>query len=193
MELENEVLIICTIMPKNPLRVSFWAQLFHSGLLGIQLAHDLALVHHEDPVGDGHDLIQLQRNQQHGLACVTLGNDLAVDIFDGAHVQATGGLDGDEQLGILVDLTGNDGLLLVAAGHGPGNGDGALTGTDVILLDEPLGIGADVLAAQEAELIGELRFEVALQDDVVLQGVIQHQTVLVTVFCRPIALCSSWD
>ena len=34
-------------------------------------------------------------------------------------------LDGDEKIGVLVDLTGHDGLLLVAAGHAPGNGDGS--------------------------------------------------------------------
>ena len=38
----------------------------------------------------------------------------------------------------------------------------ALTGTDVILLDQPLGIGADVLPAEEAELVGELRLKIPL-------------------------------
>ncbi len=58
-----------------------------------------------------------RRHEQHRLALVALGDELAVDVFDGADVQTAGRLHGDEQLGILVDLAGDDGLLLVAAGH----------------------------------------------------------------------------
>ena len=61
-----------------------------SGGGGIQLAHDLALIHHEDAVGQAHDLVQLQRDQQHRLALVPLGHQLAVDVLNGAHVQAAG-------------------------------------------------------------------------------------------------------
>ena len=51
------------------------------------------------------------------LARVALGHQLLVDVLDRANVQAAGRLHGDQQLGILVDLAGHDGLLLVAAGH----------------------------------------------------------------------------
>ena len=63
------------------------AHLFRRGGLGVQLAHDLALIDHQDTVGQGHDLVQLQAHQQHRLAGVPLGHDLLVDILDGAHVQ----------------------------------------------------------------------------------------------------------
>ena len=85
-----------------------------------------------------------------------------MDILNGTYVQTAGGLHRNKQLGVLVDLPGDDRFLLVAAGHGTGHGDGALTGTDVILLDQPLGIGADVLPAEEAELVGELRLKIPL-------------------------------
>ena len=67
-----------------------------------------------------------RRHQQHRRALVTLCHDLLVDILDGAHVQAAGGLHGHQQLGIPVDLTGNDRLLLVAAGHAAHDGVAAL-------------------------------------------------------------------
>ena len=104
-----------------------------------------------------------------------------MDILNGAHVQTAGGLHRNKQLGVLVDLPGDDRFLLVAAGHGTGHGDGALTGTDVILLNQPLGIGADVLPAEEAELVGELRLKIPLQDHIVFQRVVQHQAVLVAI------------
>ena len=66
------------------------AQFLHGDLLGIKFAHDLALVHDQNAVGKVHDLIQLQRDQQHGLALVPLFHQLAVDVLDGAYVQTAG-------------------------------------------------------------------------------------------------------
>ena len=39
------------------------AQLLHGGGLGVKFAHDLALVHHKDAVGQVHHLVQLQTDQ----------------------------------------------------------------------------------------------------------------------------------
>ena len=50
-----------------------------------------------------------------------------MDVFDRADVESARRLHGDEQLRVLVDLPGDDGLLLVAAGHTPGNGHRPLT------------------------------------------------------------------
>ena len=52
-------------------------QLLHGGGLGVKFAHDLALVHHKDAVGQVHHLVQLQRDQQNGLAGVALGDVVA--------------------------------------------------------------------------------------------------------------------
>ena len=57
----------------------------------------------------------------------------------------------------------------------------ALTGTDIVLIDELFGVGADVPAAQEARLVGELRLKVALEHHVVLERIVEHKAVLVTV------------
>ena len=103
-----------------------------------------------------------------------------MDVLDGTHVQAPGGLDGDEQLGVPVNFPGHDGLLLVSAGHTPGDGDAALAAADIILLDQPVGIIPDGLAANEAQLL-EFRFPIALEHHVVFQGIVQHQAVLVAV------------
>ena len=77
-------------------------------------------------------------------------------------------LDGDEKIGVLVDLTGHDGLLLVAAGHAPGNGDGSLARADIVLLNEPDSILPDGLSFQKASGRDKLGLEIPLEHHVVL-------------------------
>ena len=105
-----------------------------------------------------------------------------MNVFDGADVQAPGGLDSDQHLRIFVNFAGNDGFLLVAAGHCAGGGDGSLTGADIILFDQLVRILPDIFPAQEADPVRESGFKIGLENHVVLQGVIQHQAVLVPVF-----------
>ena len=62
-----------------------------------------------------------------------------------------------------------------------GHCDRPLAGADVVLLDQAVGVLADGLALQEARLADELRLKVPLEHHVVLQGVVQHQAVLVAV------------
>ena len=81
---------------------------------------------------------------------------------------------------ILVDLTGYDGFLLVAAGHTPGHRHRSLTASDVVLFDQALGIGADLAEFNKAVFL-EFGIPVPLQHQVFLQGVIQYQAVLVPV------------
>ena len=42
-------------------------------------------------------------------------------------------------------------------------------------------VRADIVAAQEARLCGELRLEIPLQHEVVLERIVQHEAVLVAV------------
>ena len=56
-----------------------------------------------------------------------------------------------------------------------------MAAANVVLVDELLRVFADVVPAQEARLVGELRLEIPFQHQVVLQGIIQHQAVLVPV------------
>ena len=58
-------------------------------------------------------------------------HQLLVDVLDGAHVQAPRRLHRDQKVGFEADLPGDDGLLLVAAGHRAGDGRAALAGADV--------------------------------------------------------------
>ena len=104
-----------------------------------------------------------------------------VDVFDRAHVQSAGGLDGDQQVRVLIDLPGHDGLLLVAAGHAAGDGHRALAGAHVVLLDQPLGIRPDGFPLEEARPGDKLRLEIPLEHHVVLQGVVQYQAVFMPV------------
>ena len=77
------------------------AQLLDCGGLGVKLAHDLTLVHHKDPVRKVHHLVQLQTDQQHGLASVALIHDLLMDILNGTDIQAAGGCTATSSLGSL--------------------------------------------------------------------------------------------
>ena len=103
-----------------------------------------------------------------------------MDVFDGAHVQAAGGLDRDDQRLVPVQFTGDDGLLLVAAGHAAGDRDRALAGAHVKLVDQPVGVFSHFVEADEAVGL-EGGIAEALQDHVLLQREVQHQAVLVPV------------
>ena len=103
-----------------------------------------------------------------------------MDVLNRAHVQASGGLDGDDQRQITIDLAGDDGLLLVTAGHGTGNRHRALTGAHIVLLDQVLRISAHRIKADKTILL-ELRLVVALQHQILLQGIVQDQAVLVAI------------
>ena len=109
------------------------------------MTHYLALIHHEDAVGKVHYLIELERDQKHGVARVPLLDQPSVNAFDRADVETARGLNRNEELGPLVHLAGDDRLLLVAAGHAPCGGYGALTRADVELLDKLVRIFADRL------------------------------------------------
>ena len=108
--------------------------LLHGGLFRVQLADYLALVHDEYAVRKAHDLVELQAHEQYRLAGVPLGHELAMYVFDGADVQAARRLDGHDQGLFAVELTGDDRLLLVAAGHAARRRHGALAGAHVEFL-----------------------------------------------------------
>ena len=171
-------------MPSPPFRRAWRrhveAELLDRGLLRVELADYLALVHDEDAVGKAHDLLQLQGDEQDGLAGVALRHELAVDVLNGADVKSARGLDRYDQRLVTVELTGDNGLLLVAAGHAARNGDRPLAGADVELVDEPLGIAADAGAVYEARVL-ELLFIEALEHHVLLKREVQNEAVLVPV------------
>ena len=57
------------------------AQLLRVDLAAFELAHDLAAMHDQNAIGEIHDLVQLERNQQHRLARVALSDQLPVNIL----------------------------------------------------------------------------------------------------------------
>ena len=103
-----------------------------------------------------------------------------MDVLDGAHVQAACGLHRYDERLVAVDLAGDDGLLLIAAGHAARNRDRPLAGAHVILLDQLFGVLAGFVEADEAVAL-ELRLLETLQNQVLLQREVQNQAVLVPV------------
>ena len=73
-----------------------------------------------------------------------------MDVLDRADVQATCGLDGDEKLGIVGDLTADDDLLLVTTGQAAGQLGTAVLRTHVIGLDQLFREGFHLLAIDPA-------------------------------------------
>ena len=104
-----------------------------------------------------------------------------MNILNSTYIQTAGGLYRHQQLGILIDLTGDDSLLLVAAGHTAGDGNRPLTAAHVVLLDQTLRVLADIVSPQESGSIGEFRFKIPLQHQIVLQRIVQHKTVFVAI------------
>ena len=82
-----------------------------------ELTDDLALVHDEDPVGEREDLLELERDEQDAASLVALLDHAAMHELDRADVEPPRRLRGDQDLGVAVDLAGEDDLLLVPAGE----------------------------------------------------------------------------
>ena len=73
--------------------------------------------HHQNAVRERADFVELHRDQQNGLALVTQCDEAPVDEFNGADINAAGGLADDQQIRIALDLAGQNDFLLVAAGE----------------------------------------------------------------------------
>ena len=87
-----------------------------------------------------------------------------------------------QQLVFLVQLSGDDGFLLIAARHAAGDRHGALAGADVKCVDQFVRVFADGLSVEENAPVQELRSKVSLKDHVVFQRIVEHQAVLMSVF-----------
>src|SRR5438477_449284 len=81
------------------------------------LADDLTFVEDEDPVGERHHLLELQRDEQDRPPLVALGYEPSMEELDRADVDPARRLRGDQDLRVACDLACDDNLLLVAAGE----------------------------------------------------------------------------
>ena len=84
---------------------------------GASLAGDAAAAQHDDAIGKREDLVEFDRDQEHRLAGVALGDDALVDEFDRADVDAARRLPDEQDFRIALDLAREHDLLLVAAGE----------------------------------------------------------------------------
>jgi len=147
---------------------------------------------HQDPVGQGQDLVQLAGHDQDGGAVVALLDDAAVDVLDRSDVDPTCGLRGDDQLGLAGELPGDDQLLLVAARQLADVGARRRC-ADVVLLDQLVCVAmcvvpvhADAVAvglgvvAVEHQVLGDVECENQAEPLTVLRDVgdvgIVHRT-----------------
>ena len=141
---------------------------------------DLALVHDGDPVGQGVDLVELGRDDDHRDALVALLDDPAVHELDRPDVQAPGGLAGQQQPDPPAHLAGQDYLLLVAAGQGADRGIDR-RGPDVKLVGQALRVLADG-GQVHRDPPGVRRPVVGVQHEVVRHREVLDDPVLLPVF-----------
>ena len=140
----------------------------------------MSVIDDRDAVGNIHDLIQLKGDEQDGDALVALPDQHFVHILDRADVQAAGGLDGDQEFGLLGDLTADDDLLLVAAGQAAGQLGTAVLRTHIVGLDQLLRKGPHLFSV-DPPARRELIRAVFLHDGIFIDGKAQDQAVLVAV------------
>src|SRR4029450_12861914 len=93
---------------------------------------DAAVVHDEDPVGQGKDLVELDRDDEQRLAGVAQRHQAPVDELDRADVDPAGGLADPQHVRLRIELPGQPDLLLIAARERR-SGQAAVRGTDVVL------------------------------------------------------------
>ena len=100
--------------------------------------------------------------------------------LDCAYIQSTGRVYRDQQVFIIGYLAGNDDLLLVTAGQSSGRSLCAAPRTDIEFLDQIQRMLLDGLPVQNAMF--RIRcFLKMLQDQVILIGEFQNQSVLLAV------------
>ncbi len=81
--------------------------------------HDLAVVHHHDPVGQFQDLVEILGNQQHRRAAVARRHDTRAHFRHRLHVQPETRIGDDQQLHVPVQFARQHAALHVAAGQHP--------------------------------------------------------------------------
>ena len=138
-----------------------------------ELAHDLALVDHEDPVGEREDLLQLERDEQYRTPLVALLDEAAMDELDRTDVEAARRLGRDQHLRVAIDLAREHDLLLIAAREATGERLRAAA-ADVELLQQPPRPLHQALRKEPAEARGGLMV-VVVEGDVLRQREVEHE------------------
>src|SRR5688500_5627792 len=69
-----------------------------------ELACNPALVQHDDAVAQVQNLVEIEGDQQDGLAGITYRDQFLVDEFDGADIEPACGLDGQQHIGVPLQL-----------------------------------------------------------------------------------------
>ena len=115
--------------------------------LARQLADDPSGEQHDEPVGEGEQLVEVLGDQQHPAAGVAHPAQLLVDVGVGADVEATSRLGGDERPGLARQRPGEEHLLHVAARQAA---DRVVRfGPDVEVGDQPAGVLAHPVSLRE--------------------------------------------
>ena len=119
-------------------------------------------------VGKLDDLVQIRADQQHRGPGPTKLHQLLTDELRGAHVDATGGLIGDDEDGLGGELPGHHHLLDVAAGEHLHLLLGGFA-QDLVFLHQPLALGVDGLHVEQGPVV-ELLLVEPIGDHVLLDA-----------------------
>jgi len=124
------------------------------------------VVHHGDPVGKRHHLVQFGRHNEHRHPLVAFGDDLLVHKLDRTDVKPASGLRRYEEFELPRQLASKDNLLLVSTGQRT-RGGLRRGGTNVELGDLVLSVRfdslhVDVAVRRERRLVNEVEYQVVL-------------------------------
>ncbi len=155
------------------------ADLGVGGGLGVEFGDDLAVEHHEQPVGECHHLVEFGRDDQHGGAAVTLLDDPGVDVLDRADVDPAGRLRCDDEIDVATELASGDHLLLVAARQRR-QFDVDAGRADVVLLDQFDGVIVSCAPVHDDAVRIRL-VVVRVEHDVLAHGEAEHQPTALAV------------
>src|SRR5438876_3122949 len=86
-----------------------------AGGLGCHFAHDAAATHHEYPIREQSDLVEIGRNQEGPDAACPEREQVCVDQLCRADIDASGRLAYHEHAGLALQLARHHQLLLIAA------------------------------------------------------------------------------
>ena len=102
-------------------------------------------------------------------------------VLDCAYVKASRRLNRYQKRTASVDFSRDNGFLLIAAGHTSYYGNGTLSGSYVIFLNEFFRIFSDLLETDKT-FIGKFLLPIPFENEILLERIVQNKSVFVPVF-----------
>ena len=141
----------------------------------------MAVKHHGNPVRERQDFVKFHADQQDRFARVTQGDNLLVDEFNRANINSARRLADQQNIGVVLNIAGQNDLLLVAAGKALGI-QARIGGADVKPFHLADGVVEHSRLIHQAASADIFRLVMIAKGHVLPSGEIHDQAQMVTVF-----------